>query len=254
MRKTAVVTGASSGIGREFAVLLHKMGYHLIITGRNEKELLRLTYELGKKYVTAVSADLSLSSECLGLYKLSREYSTDVLINNAGFGVYGEFVSSDLYSEMKMLDVNVRAVHILTKLFLRSFVLKNHGYILNVASAAGFMPGPFMAGYYASKSYVTQLTAAAYAELRAKRSDVHISLLCPGPVRTSFNKRAGIQGAFSGITPERAAYEGLQGLFGKKAVIIPTAGMKFVCYAAAMLPKEWSACLNYCIQKLKKTL
>lgn len=252
-RKTAVVTGATSGIGRDIARQLRERGYHLIITGRNEKELKRLVCEFSEKYTTAVSADLADKKECLALYRLACEYNTEVLVNNAGFGMYGEFAQTSLSKEMDMLDVNVRAVHILMKLFLRRFAWRNYGYILNVASSAGYVPGPFMSVYYATKSYIVSLTASVYEEIKRRGLDVHISMLCPGPVKTDFNSRAGVRGKIDGITSAMAASEAVEGMFAGKLEIIPTAGVKAICYLGGALPKKLSAFANYYVQKLNKS-
>lgn len=253
-RKTAMVTGATSGIGREIARILCGKGYHVILTGRNERELMRLAYELGKPYATAVSADLSDSGECFELYRFACKYNTEVLVNNAGFGIYGEFLSTSLAEETELIDVNIRAVHILMKLFLRRFAVRDHGYILNVASAAGFMPGPFMSSYYASKSYVVNETAAVYQEIRRRHINVGISMLCPGPVKTDFNRRAGVKGAFSGITPYEAAKAGIEGMFEKKPVIVPTFAIKAAVLLGGAAPVTLSAFVNRFIQSLKKPL
>ena len=115
-----------------------------------------------------------------------------MLVNNAGFGVFGEFTSTDINIELNMLDVNIRAVHMLTKFYLKDMVKKDKGIILNVASSASFMAGPLLSSYYSSKSYVYRLSLAINEELRRRKSKVQISVLCPGPVNTNFNNRAGV--------------------------------------------------------------
>ena len=253
MKKTAAVTGATSGIGRCIARKLRKMDYDLLITGRDCRELERLCRELGKEHVTAVSADLSVPSECAEFYRFSRKYPVRVLVNNAGFGIWGEFTDVSLKDEMKMLDVNVRAVHILTKLFLADFVRRDRGYILNVSSAAAFMPGPFMSGYYASKAYVLRQVQSVKEELRRSGSRVKICALCPGPVDTDFNRRAGVKGSFKGISPEYAAEAGIKGMFAGKTIIIPSFKMKAVCVLGGLLPSGFTAAVNYYIQKKKSS-
>ena len=127
------------------------------------------------------------------LYKLYEKYSDkkiDIFINNAGFGLFGDFVQTDLDRELEMIKLNVVAYHVLTKLFLKKFVKEDRGYILNVCSSAGFLAGPKLATYYATKNYVLKLTMAIYEELRHEKSSVVISALCPGPVSTEFNKVA----------------------------------------------------------------
>ena len=188
----ALITGASSGIGREIARQLSAMGIDVILVARRMTRLQELKEEL-EGNVQIICMDLRDALSCRMLYERLREEDIDILVNNAGFGVYGAFDETDLDKELAMIDVNVRAVHILTKLFLRDFIARDYGYILNVASIAGYLPGPLMAGYYASKAYVLRLSEAIYGELRRKKSNVHITALCPGPVQTEFNQVANVR-------------------------------------------------------------
>lgn len=221
----ALITGATSGIGRDMAYILSKQGFDLIIASRDEKKM-----ELVKKkldtHVRAIVCDLSRAEDCLRLYEEVKDEDIHILINNAGFGAYGHFADMPLDREMNMLDVNARAVHILTKLFLKDFKEKNRGYILNVASFAGFVPGPLMATYYATKSYVLRLTEAIHEELRREKSRVQVSVLCPGPVDTEFNKRANVRFALKGLKSGYVARYALEKMFAGKLVIIPGAAMK----------------------------
>lgn len=193
----ALITGASSGIGRELAKNLASRGINLILVARRTERLTELKQEI--KYncpevkVKTITADLSKENQCFELYNKVKEYNIDFLFNNAGFGLYGKFTETLLEDELNMIDVNIKAVHILTKLFLLDFVERNSGYILNTASVAGFMAGPLLATYYATKNYVVQLTKAIYEELRSSGSRVVISALCPGPVDTEFNSVAGVK-------------------------------------------------------------
>lgn len=235
--RTALVTGASSGIGAEFAKRLDSLGFNVIITARRADRLEELAAELTHK-ATVIPADLSQRSECLRLYDEVKDKNVSVLINNAGFGMIGDFDSTDLDRELSLLDVNCAAVHILTKLFVRDFVKKDRGYILNVGSSAGLMPGgPLMAAYYASKAYVVSLTQSIAGELRARGCRASISVLCPGPVETEFNDVAECSFAVKGISAGFCAEEGLKGLFGRKTVIIPGAGMKLGAAAVRFAPR-----------------
>ena len=193
----ALITGASSGIGRELAKNLASRGVHLILVARRTERLLELKQEIqfncSHIKVKTITADLSKENQCFELYNKVKDYNIDFLFNNAGFGLYGSFIETDLEDELNMIDVNIKAVHILTKLFLQDFVKRDSGYILNTASVAGFMPGPLLATYYATKNYVIQLTKAIYEELRSTGSRVVISALCPGPVDTEFNSVAGVK-------------------------------------------------------------
>lgn len=233
---TALITGASSGIGREIARHLGKMGVRLVISGRNRERLEELKKEIGEKRVKIITADISKKEECFRLHREASEYGIDILVNNAGFGLYGEFLDTSLERELEMLDVNIRAVHILTKLFLRDFAEKNKGYILNVASSAGFLPGPLMATYYSTKNYVVRLTEAIREELRSSGSKVYIGAFCPGPVDTNFNKTAGVRFALKGISGEYAAACAVDGMFSRKALIIPTVTMKAGVIGSRFVP------------------
>lgn len=224
--KTALVTGASSGIGSQIARRLDSLGFRVILTARRTDRLEALAAELENETVI-IPADLSRREECERLHSETQQYGVSVLINNAGFGVIGDFDKTELDRELSMIDVNVSAVHILMKLYLRDMLEKDRGYILNVASSAGLMPGgPLMAGYYASKAYVVSLTRSVAQELRDRGSRVSVSALCPGPVETEFNEVADCEFAVKGISSEECAEEALKGLFARKTLIIPSAGMK----------------------------
>ena len=160
----ALITGASNGLGKDFAKELSKQGYDLVLVARSKDKLDKLSSEL-KTLVYVEVMDLSVKENA---YKLYSKYKgkIDLLINNAGFGTFGEFTKTDLETELNMIDLNITAYHILTKLFLQDFVKKNKGEILNVASSAAFEPGPLMSTYYATKSYVYNLTMGIYEELK----------------------------------------------------------------------------------------
>ena len=194
----ALVTGASSGIGRDIARELAKRKYNIIAVARNEDALKELKNELEKEYEVNVDVramDLIDRDGCRKLHDdVKSQYGIiDVLVNDAGFGTCGKFTETDLDKELGMIDTNVVALHILTKLFLIDMVEADKGHILNVASIAGFMPGPLMATYYSTKSYVVRLTQSIRQELFMQGSHVKISALCPGPVKTNFNKVADVK-------------------------------------------------------------
>lgn len=191
----ALVTGASSGIGRDIARSLARHGINVIITARRRDRLEKLKRELTRKFgvkVKVIPADLADEKQVFGLYEKVKGYNIDIFVNNAGLGVFGEFTETDLKSELNMLNVNIRAFHILFKLFVRDFVKRDFGYILNTASAAGFLPGPYFSSYYATKAYIVRMTQAVEQELRAKDSAVQLSMLCPGPVATEFGEKASV--------------------------------------------------------------
>lgn len=195
----ALITGASSGIGRDMARVLAGMGWDLILVARRKERLEELKGELTAVSVQTICADLARDDECRRVYELTKDSSVDMLVNNAGFGLAGEFVDTDLDRELEMINVNIRALHILTKLFVRDFVARDSGIILNVASSAGFMSGPLLSTYYASKNYVLRLTEAIHEELRRRGSHVGISVLCPGPVNTEFDRVADVRFSVKGI-------------------------------------------------------
>ena len=247
----ALITGASSGIGRDMARILSKKGYDLILVARRKERLLELKKELDTK-VTTIAMDLSIEKNNYELYEKVKSKKIDVLINNAGFGLFGEFVKTEIDTELKMIDLNIKSYHILTKLFLQDFVRRDAGYILNVCSSAGFMAGPRMATYYATKNYVTKLTMAINEELRVSKSNVTVSALCPGPVSTEFNDVA--HGTFA--IREASSYEvakyAIDKLFKHKMIIVPTFLMKLTLFFNRFAPYRLSLYIAYKIQKRKE--
>lgn len=247
----ALITGASSGIGRDMARYLASMGWDLILVARREDRIKELKKELSNVDVRCIVTDVGKKSDCCALYETVKDETIDMLINNAGFGLAGEFVKTDLDTELNMIDVNVTAVHILTKLFLRDFVKRDSGIILNVASSAGFMPGPLLSTYYATKNYVLRLTEAIYEELRQKASHVHVSVLCPGPVNTEFNDVAKVKFAVDGISSEECARIAIDGAMNGKLVIIPGLMMKVGLFFRRFTPEKLLLKLAYGFQKRK---
>lgn len=246
----ALITGASSGMGRDMARILAKKGYDLILVARRKDRMLELKKELGTN-ITVIPLDLSVEENCFSLYNKVKTKKIDVLINNAGFGLFGEFCKTDLDTELKMIDLNIKAYHILTKLFLQEFVRRDNGYILNVCSSAGFMAGPRLSTYYATKNYITKLTMAINEELRVAHSNVTISALCPGPVATEFNEVA--HGTFA--IREASSYEvakyAINKLFKKKMIIVPTFLMKLTLFFNRLVPYRLSLYIAYKIQMRK---
>lgn len=233
----ALITGASSGIGQEIARELAARGYELILVARRRDRLDALSRELTVK-CRIIEADLSDAEQCKMLYCRARSEDLEIVVNNAGFGMCGSFAATSLDRDLEMIRTNIVAVHILTKLFLHDFRLKNRGYILNVASSAGFMAGPLMATYYATKSYVLRLTEAIREELRREGSAVQISALCPGPVKTEFNDVAEVKFALPGMDAKTCAKIAVRDMLRGHAVIIPGLGMK-ATLAARRLAPDW---------------
>lgn len=247
----ALITGASSGIGRDIARVLSNKGYDLILVARRRDRLEELKKELNTN-VEIYEYDLSSTFNCMKLYENIKNQDIEVLINNAGFGLAGEFIDTKLDKEMDMIDLNIKAVHTLTKCFLNDFVKKNKGYILNVASSAGLMPGgPLMATYYATKSYVTSMTLGIYEELRRNNSNVYIGCLCPGPVDTEFNKVAKVEFAVASLSSEYVAKYAVTKMFKRKTIIIPGLKMRLACSLNRFCPKKLLLKITYNIQKRK---
>ena len=251
----ALVTGASSGIGWETALYLAEKGYDLILTARNEERLRELAERIESSTkacrVRVIPADLSKREECLRLWRETRDDEVDFLVNSAGLGVYGEFADTDLGRELDEIAVNVTAVHILTKLYLRGMLKRNEGVILNVGSSAGFMAGPSFAGYYASKNYVVRLTEAIHEELRHRHTNVKISVLCPGPVETDFDRRADVRNSMRGLKPRPVARYGVDRALKGRMLIVPGAGMRLGLAFSHILPDSLMVRITYQIQKRK---
>lgn len=246
----ALITGASSGIGLDMARYLASMKYELILVSRDKEKLEKIQESLPTK-VTIIVADLSNEQKVKELYVLTKKEKIDILINNAGFGACGYFTETDLNNELEMIDTNIKAVHLLTKSFLKDMEKNNYGYILNVASSAAFQPGPLMATYYATKSYVYQLSAAIYYEQKKKKTNVHVSVLCPGPVATNFNNVAGVK---FGVKPLKSSYVAkyaIDEMFKNKMLIIPGFKMKCAKFFSRFVSDEILLKIIYKIQKKK---
>lgn len=247
----ALITGASSGIGWDMAAVLAERGCDLIVVARRADKLEELKKSLDTR-VDVIFLDLSKRDECMRLYETVKAEEIDILINNAGFGVFGSFNETELQKELAMIETNIEAVHILTKLFLKDFVKQNSGYILNVASAAAFLPGPLMAAYYASKAYVLRLTQAVAQELRSAKSDVYIGALCPGPVETEFNSVANAKFAVKGLESGYVARYAINKMFARKHIIVPGAMMKTARFLSKAVPDCVLAMASHRIQSRKK--
>ena len=246
----ALITGASSGIGRDMARVLSNKGYDLILVARDKLRLNELKKELDTN-VEIITMDLSVIDNCKQLYEQLKEQDIDILINNAGFGNIGSFRKTDMDKELSMIDLNIKAVHVLTKLFLNDFVKKNSGYILNVSSASAFQPGPLMATYYSTKCYVYRLTLAIYEELRRMKSKVKISCLCPGPVNTNFNKVANCEFKIDALSSEYVASYAINKMFKNKLLIIPGFKIKLLYIFGRFVPNKLKLRITYNIQYRK---
>ncbi len=246
----ALITGATSGIGRDFAVLLSQKGYDLIIASRNTKKMKQIQKKLYTN-VQIITVDLSCEKDCYKLYDIVKEQNIDIVINNAGFGAFGQFWDIPLQKELNMIDLNIKAVHILTKLFVQYFRKKDKGYIMNVSSSAAFLAGPLMATYYATKSYVLRLTEALYKELQKQNSNIKISVLCPGPVDTAFSERANVSFSLRGMKSKTVAKYALKKMFEGKMLIIPGITMKITHIGERFLPEKLLLSCAYHFQNKK---
>ncbi len=216
----ALVTGASSGIGKNIAKYLSNIGYDLIIVARRQDKLEQLKQEV-KTDCKIICTDLSSKDNCINLYNNTKSDNIDILINNAGFGIFGEFNEIEVEKEIGLINTNIIATHILTKLFLKDMLERNQGYILNVSSIASFMPGPLMSSYYASKAYITRLSQGINKELKKHKSNVSISILCPGPVLTEFNNVAGVNFSIKPLSSQYVVKYTIDKMFKRKLIIIP---------------------------------
>lgn len=242
-----LITGASSGMGLSMAKYLSSLGHDLYVVSRNKQKLDKI-YKNFKTKVVTLEYDLSISDNCYKLYNKLKKDNIDILINNAGFGDSGNFNETSLAKELNMIDVNIKAYHILTKLFLRDFVKRNYGRILNVASMAGFMPGPYMSSYYATKAYILNLSLGIAEELRQMNSNVKISIFCPGPVETNFEKVANVHFNISKISSDYAARYAIDNMFQNKLVIIPS-NMKLNHLLTKIVPIKITMFVNSNVQE-----
>lgn len=242
-----LITGASSGIGRDIAHYLSELGHDLILVARRKDKLEELKKEL-KTDVEIIPMDLIKKENVYKLYEQTKEKNIDILVNNAGFGLFGMTYETDLERELEMIDLNIVAPHILTKLFLKDFVKRNSGYILNVCSSAGFMAGPRLNTYYATKNYLTKFTMAINEELRQIKSNVKVSALCPGPTSTEFMKVAHGDFSIKEVTSEYVAKYGIDKLLKGKMIIIPTLKMKLGIFFLRFIPYRLQLVIAYHIQ------
>ncbi len=246
----ALITGATSGIGRDMALLLSQKGYDLIIASRDTKKMKQVQKKLNTN-VQIVTVDLSNIQDCYKLYDTVKQQEIDIVINNAGFGAFGQFWDIPLEKELNMIDLNIKAVHILTKLFVQYFRQKDSGYIMNVASSAAFLAGPLMTTYYATKAYVLRMTEAIYKELQKDNSNIKISVLCPGPVDTAFNERANVSFQLKGMKSKAVAKYAIDKMFEGKMLIIPGITMKITHIGERFLPEKLLLSCAYHFQNKK---
>jgi hypothetical protein len=245
-RRLALVTGASAGIGAAFARIFASHGYDVALTARRAERLESLAEEIrlrsGVETLT-VAADLAEpgAPQAILDHLAAQGRVVDALVNNAGYGHAGALTSSDLATQLGMIDLNVRALVELTYLFWDKMLANKRGGVLNVASTAAFQPGPLMANYYASKAYVLSFSEALWEEARG--TGVHVSCLCPGPTESKFRERAGtgktrlaqVSKVMSAATVARQGYEGWK---RNKRVVVTGVNNKFIAGVGKYLPRE----------------
>lgn len=241
-----LITGASSGIGRNMAIEFAKRGYDLVLVARDEEKLKSVRNEI-KTNVEIIPMDISVEDNCKKLHELVGY--VDILINNAGFGVFGRFIDTDLEREVQLINTNVVAVHVLTKLFLKDMTIRNSGYILNVASIAGHLPGPLMAAYYSSKHYIYTLSSSINEELKKDKINVKIGTLNPGPVRTNFNNVANVKFDLKSLSSEFVARYTVDKILKGKTDITPGFTIKIVRILSKFVP---NSILNKFVYKSQK--
>ncbi len=247
----ALITGASSGIGLDMARYLATKKCELILVSRNKEKLEEIQETLPTK-VTIIVADLSQEQRVKELYAFAKKENIDILINNAGQGDFGPLTDTDLTKDLELINTNIKAVHILTKYFVKDMEKRNTDtYILNVASSAAFQPGPLMSTYYATKSYVYQLTEALYYEEKKKKTKVHVSVLCPGPVATNFNDVAGVKFSVKPLTSAYVARYAIDEMLKNKMLIIPGFKMKCAKFFSRFVSDKFLLRIIYRVQKRK---
>lgn len=245
----ALITGASSGIGRDMAKYLSKLGYDIVIVARRRELLEKVEKEISTNCEIEV-LDVSKVKNCKSLFEKHKDI--DILVNNAGFGMFGEFWTTDLEQSLNMIDTNIKALHVLTRLYVEEMKNRDSGKILNVGSIAGFMTGPLMSEYYASKNYVVELSSGINKELKKAKSNVRVSVLCPGPVQTNFNNVAKVQFSTKGLTSDYVAKYAIDKFLKGKEIIIPGLAIKTVYAFNKILPRKLMSEFAYHTQKAKR--
>jgi hypothetical protein len=244
VKQTALVTGASGGIGRALARQFARHGHDVVLVARREDVLADAASELESRYgvdATPIVHDLDEPGAADALYEdvTERDLDVGVLVNNVGVGTYDAFHETDLDAERTQLRLNVETLVVLTRLFLADFRDRDRGKVLNVGSVAGFVPGPKMAGYYASKAYVNSFSEALAAENRD--TNVDVTVLCPGPVDTDFQDRAdmghSVLGSMYTSDVDAVAAAGYRGLLAGDTVVVPGLLMKAAYYGSRLTPR-----------------
>ena len=248
--KTSVVTGGASGIGLEFVKILLNDNYKVFVIDNNKKNLKDLKSKLNSGNFSCINEDLTERSSPMKIYKKLKDQKIDILINNAGFGIFGKFYKTDWKIEEKMINLHVLNTTLLTKLFLKDMVKRNEGKILNISSVAAFQPGPLMSLYYATKAYILHFTEAISNEVKDK--NISISVLCPGQTNTNFQKNVSSKKNrinFSSSCPEKVAKYGYNSLKNNITVSVPGYLNKLIVFLNRILPRSSSTNIVRFIQE-----
>jgi uncharacterized protein len=255
--KTALITGASGGIGYELAKVFAKNGYNLVLVARSEKKLQEIAADFEKQFkvkATVVAKDLTLPNAAQEVYDAVQKagIAVDALVNNAGFATYGKFAELDTAREMEMIQVNIAVLTQLTRLFLPAMVQRGFGRIMNLASTAAFQPGPYMAVYYASKAYVLSFSEALSSEVAG--TGVLVSALCPGPTKSGFQERAdmeesGLLKLVKMMDSETVAWQGYKAMEKGKTSFVPGFNNRLLAFSNRFMPRRTAANLTKRIQK-----
>lgn len=259
MNKTALITGASGGLGLSFVNIFAREGYDLVLVARNGDRLNEIKTEVEQKYsvkATVIPCDLCASNGAQQVFEATEAESIhiDVLVNNAGFGDFGEFYKTDLSKQVRMVDLNCIALMELCHLYLPAMIKKGEGYILNVDSIAAFQPGPLMSVYYASKAFVFSFSQALHREL--KGTGVKLTALCPGPIRTNFDTAAdlGESGLFKNLKvwdPDTVAEFGYKNMKKGRSFCVLGILNKLIVFANRLAPRALVRNMVYDLQKIQ---
>lgn len=245
MKRTALITGGSGGIGLELAKIHAKSEDDLILTARSKDRLEQIKKDLESRHnikVDIIIKDLSLPNATQELYDevTASKTKVDFLINNAGFGYFGKFAETDWQKELNMINLNITSLVHLTKLFLKDMMLSGGGRIMNVASVAAFQPGPLMSVYYATKAFVLSFSEAIAEELNG--TNITVTVLCPGPTETDFQKNAELENSnlfkrLSAADPKFVAKYGYKAMMEGQRIAIPGIMNKITAQSSRFIPR-----------------
>lgn len=246
----AVITGASSGIGKELAYQLAEKNYNLVLVARREDRLIEIKKDLEKHGITVEikAYDIQNLKNCEQLILDLKKQKVDLLINNAGFGMYGDALEIETSKEFEMIDLNIKSLHYLTK---EAIKIMDAGQIINISSMAAFLPTPLLSSYAASKAYVYSYSEALRYELKKRNIPINIMTVCPGPVKTEFNEIANATPKMKGLSVTKCVSEIIKGIEKKRHLVIPGFKMKVLKFTLRFVPNWLILKASYRIQQKK---